>query len=311
MEINTDHNYKLLVVGGTGFIGSNIVKRALQLGYETFSISKKNLIDEKKLKRVTYITADITNTESLISHLNKFSFDYIINCSGYINHDDYSGKGREVFEVHFNGVKNLVDYLDKKKIKKFVQIGSSDEYGDNLAPQYETQKESPFSMYSLSKVASTYFLQTLYKTQRFPAVILRPFLIYGPHQGDDRFITKIIKGCLNNKNFPVSQGAQLRDFLFIDDFVDAVFIILKKENIMGEIINISSGVPVSIKKVITFISDIIKSGRPEFGKIKYRQGENMRLYGDITKAKKLLGWKPKIDLQTGLRKTINSINKNI
>jgi UDP-glucose 4-epimerase len=307
VEINTGNKYKLLVVGGTGFIGRHIVKKSLDLGFETTSISINNSIEEEKLEGVNYLTIDITNKKSLCSHLDGMIFDYIINSSGYINHANYSSDGSKIFDVHFNGVKNLVDCLNKNKIKKFVQIGSSDEYGSNLAPQNEKQKESPISMYSCAKVATTYFLQTLFKTENFPAVILRPFLVYGPKQGEDRFIPQIIKGCVNNDSFQTSEGMQLRDFLFIDDFIDAVFIALKKNNISGEIINISSGIPVSIKKVINTIASIIKSGQPQFGKIKYRNGENMELYADINKAKNLLNWKPRIDLETGIHRTIESI----
>jgi nucleoside-diphosphate-sugar epimerase len=307
MEIKTVNNNKLLVVGGTGFIGQHILKKSLDLGFKTTSISLNNPIEKKKLEGVTYLTADITNKKNLFSHLDGLIFDYIINSSGYINHTNYSTDGDKVFDVHFNGVKNLVDCLNKKKIKKFIQIGSSDEYGSNLAPQNEKQKESPISMYSCAKVATTYFLQTLYKTENFPVVILRPFLVYGPKQREDRFIPQIINGCINKDSFPVSEGMQLRDFLFIDDFIDAVFITLKNNNIAGEIINIATGIPVSIKKVINIVASIIKSGQPQFGGIKYRKSENMELYADINKAKNLLNWKPRIDLETGICRTIESI----
>ena len=307
MEINTDHNYKLLVVGGTGFIGRHIVKKSLDLGFNTTSLSKSNPIEKEKIDGVTYLTADIIDKQSLFVNLDGKVFDYVINSSGYINHSNYSNDGSKIFDAHFYGVKNLIDCLDKGKIKRFVQFGSSDEYGSNSAPQNENQKESPIAMYSCAKVASTYFLQTLYKTENFPSVILRPFLVYGPNQGEDRFIPQIIMGCINDKKFSTSEGMQLRDFLFIDDFIDAVFITLKNNNVLGEIINISSGIPVSIKKVINIIVDTLKSGQPQFGKIKYRDGENMKLFGDISKVKTLLNWKPKVDLETGIRKTIESI----
>ena len=307
MEINTDHNYKLLVVGGTGFIGRHIVKKSLDLGFNTTSLSKSNPIEKEKIDGVTYLTADIIDKQSLFVNLDGKVFDYVINSSGYINHSNYSNDGSKIFDAHFYGVKNLIDCLDKGKIKRFVQFGSSDEYGSNSAPQNENQKESPIAMYSCAKVASTYFLQTLYKTENFPSVILRPFLVYGPNQGKDRFIPQIITGCINDEKFSTSEGMQLRDFLFIDDFIDAVFITLKNNNVLGEIINISSGIPVSIKKVINIIVDTLKSGQPQFGKIKYRDGENMKLFGDISKVKTLLNWKPRVDLETGIRKTIESI----
>ena len=307
MEINTDHNYKLLVVGGTGFIGRHIVKKSLDLGFNTTSLSKSNPIEKEKIDGVTYLTADIIDKQSLFVNLDGKVFDYVINSSGYINHSNYSNDGSKIFDAHFYGVKNLIDCLDKDKIKRFVQFGSSDEYGSNPAPQNENQKESPIAMYSCAKVASTYFLQTLYKTENFPSVILRPFLVYGPNQGKDRFIPQIITGCINDEKFSTSEGMQLRDFLFIDDFIDAVFITLINKNVLGEIINISSGIPVSIKKVINIIVDTLKSGQPQFGKIKYRDGENMKLYADISKVKTLLNWKPRVDLETGIRKTIESI----
>ena len=97
------------------------------------------------------------------------------------------------------------------------------EYGNNEAPQIENQREDPISSYSCAKVAATYFLQMLHKTENFPVVILRPFLIYGPQQNDKRFIPQVIKGCLEKKEFPTSKGLQIRDFCFIGDFVGSIF----------------------------------------------------------------------------------------
>ena len=301
---------KLLIVGGTGFIGEAAAKEAVKRGFQVTIISKNNCPKSRQLKDIEYISVDITNKNSLQLVLKDKIFCYVLNLGGYIDHANYSNGGSEVYDVHFNGVRNLVDCLDKSKIKGFVQIGSSDEYGNNPAPQSENQREDPISLYSCAKVASTYFLQTLYKTERFPAVILRPFLVYGPGQGEGRFIPQIIKGCLNNQKFPTSKGEQLRDFCFIDDFVQAVFSALSNNNAYGEVINIASGKPVSVKKLIDIIVSAIGSGQPQFGQIAYRNGENMSLYGNITKAKEILDWKPSVSLEQGLEETIKWIKKN-
>ena len=309
MEINTHHDNQLLVVGSAGFIGQHVVKKALKLGFNITALSKNDCNAIDKLDGVTYLSADIRNKESLMARLEGKVFDYVINLGGYVDHANYSNGGDIVYDVHFNGVRNLVDCIDKSKIKGFVQIGSSDEYGNNPAPQSETQRESPISPYSCAKVASTHFLQTLYKTEGFPAVVLRPFLVYGPGQGEERFIPQIIKGCMSNQKFPASKGEQLRDFCFIDDFIQSVFSTLDNSKVYGEVINIASGKPVTIKKMINTIVDTIGSGRPQFGKISYRVGENMALYGDVSKAKELLDWEPNTDLEHGLAKTIKWVKE--
>jgi nucleoside-diphosphate-sugar epimerase len=309
MEINNHHHDQLLVVGGAGFIGQHVVKKALTQGFNTTILSKNDCKAIDKLDGVTYLSVDISHKVSLLTRLEGKVFDYVINLGGYVDHANYLNGGDRVYDVHFNGVRNLVDCLDKSKIKGFVQIGSSDEYGNNPAPQSEIQREAPISPYSCAKVASTYFLQTLYKTEKFPAVILRPFLVYGPGQGIERFIPQIIKGCINNQKFPTSKGEQLRDFCFIDDVIHAIFSSLDNDNVHGEVINIASGKPISIKRMVNTIVDMIGSGEPQFDQIAYRSGENMALYGDITKAKKLLDWKPSVGLEQGLAETIKWVKK--
>ena len=298
---------RLLIVGGTGFIGSNVAREAINRKFKVSIISKNNHPKLEQIKGVEYIVVDITNKKDLLFKLKERSFDYVLNLGGYVNHASYSNGGDKVFDVHFNGTVNLVTCIDKSHLKCFVQIGSSDEYGGNSAPQFEEQRESPISPYSFAKAASTHFLQMLYRTERFPVTILRPFLVYGPGQGAARFIPQIIKGCLNNQKIPVSKGGQLRDFCFISDVVDAVFLAMDSVDAYGEVINIASGRAISIKDVVVNIQNIIKMGKPQFGKVPYRIGENMKLFADISKAEKMLGWCPKVKLSEGLEKTIDAM----
>jgi nucleoside-diphosphate-sugar epimerase len=302
-------NNNLLVVGGTGFIGSSITEEALKQGYNVTVVSKGHVPFEKQTKRVTYISVDITNKNDLLIELDKNNFNYVINLAGYVDHSGYFDGGEEVVNIHLNGTLNLISCINKKHLIKYIQIGSSDEYGNNASPQNEDQRELPISPYSFAKTAVTHFLQMLYRTEGLPIVVIRPFLVYGPGQNNGRFIPQVIKGCISNEEFPVSKGEQLRDFCYIADFVDAVFLILKNEKTNGNVINIASGKPVMIKDIINKIVLHVGFGVPKFDEIKYRKNENMKLYADITKARVMLGWKPKVNLDTGLKKTINWINK--
>ena len=146
----------------------------------------------------------------------------------------------------------------------------------------------------------------LYNTKKFPVTILRFFQVYGPKQDENRVLPQIIKGCLNNKKFPTSSGDQIRDFCHVNDIVNAIFLALTSKKSNGEIFNIGSGKPKKIKQVIRQIQKIIGKGKAQFGKIKYRQDENMKLYPNIKKARIKLNWKPKINFNRGIKIVINS-----
>lgn len=297
-------NSSILIVGGAGFIGTNLVKQLLKLGSKVTSLSlkrKKNKLTHKNLK---HIFCDYTKFNLLKKKINK-PFEYVINLGGYIDHSKFFAKGRLVIDNHFLSTMNLLSSLRKEKLKRYLHIGTCDEYGSNTSPIKENCKEDPITSYALAKLSSINLLVMLNKTENFPATALRLFLVYGPHQKTDRLIPQVINGCLKKKNFPVSKGNQLRDFCYVDDVINAIILSLIKKRALGEVFNVGSGKPVSVKFIINKISKIIKQGKPQFNKIPFRKNENLKLYPSINKMSKILGWKPKTNLNQGLAKTIN------
>jgi nucleoside-diphosphate-sugar epimerase len=295
---------RLLIIGGTGFIGRNLVIKSIELGYSVTVLSLNKPTQELIFNKVCYIQCDIKNYYDLQQKLTENSFDYVINLGGYVDHRSFLDGGIDVMESHFFGVLNILKIIDWKILKRFVQIGSSDEYGNSVAPQNEKIPGSAISPYSFGKLAVTQLLEMLYRTEKFPMVVIRLFLVYGPGQNSERFLPQIINGCLSGDDFPVSKGEQLRDFCYIDDIIRGILLTLENNEAIGEVINLGSGNPLSIKHVIKNIQKIVGKGNPDFGKYSYRVDENMELYADIQKANKILNWQPNVDINHGLKKTI-------
>lgn len=303
--------HRLLVVGGNGFIGRHVVVRGLERNWQVTSLGRTSPALPARVAGVSYLAADIAQIEALRTVLSGRSFEYVVNCGGTIDHRPFASEGGRVFEAHFKGVMNLAALLDRTALRSFVNIGSSDEYGGNPAPQSEEQRENPISPYSLGKTAATHFLQTLHRTEAFPAATARLFLTYGPGQDLCRFLPQIIKGCLQNESFATSEGRQVRDFCYVADTVSGIFAALESAASRGEVINIASGRPLQIREMIEQVRDLIGGGTPLWGKVAYRPGENMRLVADISKARRLLGWEPKVSLLEGLKATIASIRDSV
>ena len=192
-------------------------------------------------------------------------------------------------------------------------MGSSLEYGNSISPQKENtvvQKSKIKSVYALSKFLASNYLISLYKKFKFPVTILRLYLTYGPDQDINRLLPIVIVSCLKNNKFDCSNGKQYRDFIYIDDLTDLIINALVKKKAVGEIINVGSGKKYNVKKIIEKICKSTKGGTPHYGKIKLRRDEPLILYPSILKAKKILKWKPKINFDRGLNKTIKYYKKN-
>ena len=277
-----------------------MAKKCLSLNWSVTSLSTSTPKKNRKLKKVNYKICDISNYNQVKNKI-KLDYDYVVNCAGYVDHSHKL----KTLKSHYIGCKNLSTHFLNSKIKKFIQIGSCIEYGKIKSPQIESNlNKKTFSIYGSAKLLSTQFLVKLFKRFNFPVTILRLYLVYGPNQDANRVIPVTIINALKNKKFNCSNGSQLRDFTYIDDIVSAIIKTLKNSKSSGEIINIGSGNPISIKKVIIKICELINSGKPQFGKIKLRNDEIIKLYPNINKSRKILNWKSQISIEKGLKKTI-------
>lgn len=215
---------KILIIGGTGFLGYHLAKYCLKKKFKVTSVSKNSPKPYRFLNKVHYIKCDISKKKLLEKKLST-NFDYVVNFGGYVDHTN----NKKTFKSHYLGAKILGKIFVKKKIKRYIQIGSSMEYGRIRSPQKESYECKPLSVYGISKFLTTQYLLKLYIKNNFPVTILRLYQVYGPYQDQNRLIPLVINNCLANKNFSCSNGKQVRDFVFVDDLVRAIFITLKKK----------------------------------------------------------------------------------
>ena len=158
----------------------------------------------------------------------------------------------------------------------------------------------------MAKYKASSYLLNLFKNKKFPVTVLRLYQAYGPKQDLNRLIPIVIDKSLKNQNIPCTLGRQKRDFLYIDDLINVIFKVIYSKKSQGKIFNIGSYEPIRIRDVIKKIIKIIKKGKPQFGKIALRKEELQNMYPSITKAKKILNWKPKVSLEKGLKLTIKN-----
>lgn len=298
---------RILVVGGSGFLGSELCKKCLTEGLEVHSLSRTR--PALPIENVIYHYADLADSFLLRSALGNTKYDFVVNCGGKVDHRALSTGGIEVIDTHLRGVLNLLQVLDKSHIRRFIQIGSSDQYGALREPQSEVDREAPFTPYSFAKTAVDHLLQMLWRSEKFPAVSLRLFLIYGPGQNPERLIPQIIRGCLENRRFKVSPGFQKRDFCSIFDIVEAIYRCLNSEVVNGKVFNVATGEGIMIRDIVAKIQKIAGGGEPEFGANPYRKGENMALVANIDQISQVLDWQPTITLDVGLKHTVDYYRK--
>ena len=293
---------EILLVGGSGFLGLNLIKSLRKNNnYRITSVSRVKPKIFKRNKNLNFIKADFSNYIQIKKKLKKKNFNIIINFGGNINHDNKN----QIEKSHFTLCSNLVRFFNNRKIDLFIQAGSSMEYGLAKSPNYEKSKCKPKSYYGASKLKSTEVL----KKSKLNYIVLRLYQIYGPYQKINRLIPIAINQLLNEKAFSASSGSQLRDFLYVDDFIELIKkILLSKKPIKG-VYNVGYGKPVAVKQILKKINKLIKSGKINYGTIKMKKSETKNSYPNVKKIEKIFSWKSKTNLEKGLKKTIKFYEK--
>ena len=300
-------NMKALVTGCAGFIGSHLVDKLLEQGYEVIGrdcftdyyhreIKEKNIESALKNNNFKLIEEDIMNTD------NFPEVDYVFHLAAQAGVRASWGKSFEIYtKNNIEATQKLLEFYKGRKIKKFVYASSSSVYGDAELPMRENSLLKPVSPYGVTKLAGENLCYLYWKNYNVPTVSLRYFTVYGPRQRPDMAIHKFVKAILNDEEITVfGDGTQTRDFTFADDVVEAN-ILAGNSEIEGEVFNVGGGSRISVNKLI----ELLEKRTEKNAKIKYiekQKGDVRDTLADTSKISNELNWKPKVKIEEGLKR---------
>jgi len=323
---------KVIVTGGSGFIGSNLVKFLLNKNYFVINVDKLsysanpyNLKKLKGIKNYRFFKQDINNRKEMLKLLFRFNPVVIFNLAAETHVDRSIDDPENFIKTNILGVYNLLEALKKylkkgnKKIK-LVHISTDEVYGDIKKGKRSNENYyyNPSSPYSASKASADHLIKSFVRTYKIPAIISNCCNNYGPNQFPEKLIPKLIYNIINNKSLPIyGKGKNSREWIHVQDHCEALLKIFLKGKI-GESYNVGSGhniqnVDIAKKLVLILKTKSFKMGKNV--KIKYvkdRPGHDFRYALDCKKIRKNLKWKTKINLKEGLENTfqwyLNNVN---
>lgn len=314
----------ILVLGGTGFIGTNLLLRLKNNNtykiYSTYYLSKPRIHN----KNIIHLKANLTSKRSVLKVFKKDYFDVVVMCAA-VSTGAKDIKNNPLIHLNDNIIMNLntLEYAKIFKVKKFIFISSNTVYPLTKYPVKET--DAKFDFYKSYYVVGwmkrfTEIVCDIYSTKipqdNLATIILRPANLYGPYDKFDPLKSKVIPSLIRkvyfaNKTLNIwGDGKDIKDFLFIDDFIDGLLKVVKNKKINSGIFNISSNRKTSIKAIIPIILNVQKKKL----KIEYDlDAPKMIPYRMISNSKftKIFKWKPKTSLKKGLLKTIIWYSKNV
>lgn len=300
-----------LVTGGAGFIGSHIVEKLVELGkdvrvLDNFSSGKKENLSVC-LDRIELITADIRDIEAVKKAVR--GVDFVLHQAALRSVPKSLLSPLEYNSVNIDGTLNMLKAAKETNVKRFIFASSSSIYGDtDKFPEREQDFPKLISPYALTKLAGEYYCRIFSKNYGLETVCLRYFNVFGPKQAiDDEYavvIPKFISCFLKGEPPPIhGNGKQSRDFTFVENVVWANILATEALKINFEVINVANGKDYSILDLVDLLNRITgKNISPVF--TPPRLGDVFRTLADISKAKKILKYKPKFDFKQGLRRTV-------
>ncbi|MBM3118683.1 MAG: NAD-dependent epimerase/dehydratase family protein [Chloroflexi bacterium] len=297
----------ILITGGCGFIGINVAKYLYSKGYkirilDNLSVGKKEKLTSAGLppSAVELVIGDVRDRDTVERAVCNIKA--VVHLAAHTSVVESLGNPEETWHINVTGTLNLLEFCRLKGVQTFIFASSNAVLGEQAAPVDETKIPKPISPYGASKLAGEALCTAYYHSFALNTVSLRFANCYGPYsENKPMVITKFINWARQDKPLIIyGNGSQTRDFTHVGDVCQSIYLCLAAvDSVAGEIFQIGSGVETSINKLAEIIQEIMGKKLPIINKPK-RRGEIERNYSNITKARKILGFEPKINLKTGL-----------
>ena len=316
---------KIIVTGGLGFIGSNLIELLIKKNFSVINIDKisyssnfYNLKEYNNSIKYKFIKCNIGERK-----FKKILFKYkpicIFNLAAETHVDRSIDNPEHFIQSNIIGVYKLLEYFkefSQKFSSRLIHISTDEVYGDILKGRTsEKYPYNPSSPYAASKAASDHLVQSYVRTYKIPAIITNCSNNYGPKQHPEKLIPKLIYNILNNKPLPIyGKGLNSREWIFVKDHCEALIKIFKKGKI-GNFYNIGSNKNLTNLKVCEHLISVAKKNsilgtKVKINFIKDRPGHDIRYALNSNKIKKELNWKPRINFKEGIKLTFDWYNKN-
>lgn len=311
----------ILVTGCTGFIGSNLVGKLVQDGYRVYGlvrhVARKELqVLDHILDKIRLIEGDLTSYHSVSSAISAVQPQFVLHL-GALSPVRLSFENPFPYiSTNFEGTVNIVHaMLEKTPRARLVYASTAEVYGwqEKREPIKETAALYPASPYAVSKEAADEYVRMAMQIYDFKATVFRPINSYG-RRGEKGFLVEyLVSKMLKHETCYLGAPKSIRDYMFVDDHVNAYLLALKSEKAVGEVFNVSPGNPVTNEELANVLSKItgyesklvLGSYPPGYPSRPIAQDPDY-LVLDSSKISRLLGWKPSVTLEEGLRKTVES-----
>lgn len=311
-----------LVTGAGGFIGSHLTEALLDLGADVKAYVKYNsrndwglleLLTKEKLDQLDVIMGDLNDHDAVRNAVKEA--DIIFHLGALIAIPYSYIHPRETVETNIMGTFNIMAATKEYNAEKVIHTSTSEVYGTAqyvpIDEKHPLQGQSP---YSASKIGADKIVESFFSSYNLPVATIRPFNIYGPRQSARAIIPTIITQALTQKEINLGSTHPTRDLTFISDTVEAYIKVAESTDSIGEVINIGSNFDISIENLAEKIIEIINPGLKivsDEKRVRKKGSEVDQLRADNTKAQELLGWKPKVTLEVGLKTTIDWIKDHL
>ena len=302
----------ILVTGAAGFVGARLARTLAEQGCETHAVLSPasnpwRLDGEPGLIRHAVDLRDADAVQRLIGEVRPAVIYNLASHGAYPHQSD----PRRIIETNVLGLTNLLLAAERVDYRLFLHTGSSSEYGRKRAPMQESDELEPESVYGASKAAQSLFCRQWARQRGRPIVVLRLFSVYGPLEEPSRFVPRLLAAHLDDAPIALVSRETSRDFIFVDDVVEAMIMVDRLGSLGGAILNLGTGIQTSLEGMVQALESVTnRAVKAQWGTMPPRPWDTDTWVADATRLRDVLHWSPSVSVADGLARSLRWLQAN-